>query len=331
MNNYKVSIIVPIYNVEKYLKRCLDSIINQTYSNLEILLIDDGSADCSGSICDNYQKKDQRIQVVHKKNEGQGMARNAGLNRATGDYVLFVDSDDAIELDMIETMLNGIDDSIDLVCCNLKIYNGIRTVYNRLINVNDIVNKDQLFDLYLKYRKIFTGPVCKLVKTSIMENIRFPNLRCNEDVYILPDIFYKCNKIKLLTDCLYIQYIRSDSTEQSKYSHNKMNLIFACDQIENFVINHYPQYVDYVRLDRIECIYHLLTTIVSCGSIEEYKDDYIALKGDFFRTYDLVFPSDKRYKLLRNNEELWIKKEKKKNKWKRFRLKIKGFLERIVN
>ncbi|OUQ56652.1 hypothetical protein B5E58_10530, partial [Tyzzerella sp. An114] len=98
MENKKISVIVPIYNVEKYLNRCVDSIINQTYKNLEIILVDDGSPDNCGKICDEYAKKDNRIKVVHKENGGVSSARNVGLNIATGDYIGFVDGDDWIDL-----------------------------------------------------------------------------------------------------------------------------------------------------------------------------------------------------------------------------------------
>ena len=101
----RVSVIVPVYNVEKYLRRCIDSIVRQSYSNLEILLVDDGSQDASLSICKEYETKDSRIRVFHKENEGLGLARNYGIERATGEYITFVDSDDYLTLDAIEFML----------------------------------------------------------------------------------------------------------------------------------------------------------------------------------------------------------------------------------
>ena len=104
MLNELISIIVPVYNVEKYLKKCIDSILNQTYSNIEILLIDDGSTDNSGIICDNFKKRDSRIKVVHKKNSGVSSTRNYGLDLATGKYISFVDSDDFVECDFIENL-----------------------------------------------------------------------------------------------------------------------------------------------------------------------------------------------------------------------------------
>ena len=114
----KVSIIIPVYNVEAYLDRCLKSIVNQTYENLEIIIVDDGSPDKCPFICDSWQLKDDRIIVIHKENGGLSSARNTGLDIATGDYICFVDSDDYISLDMIETMLDAaLTYSVDVVTC----------------------------------------------------------------------------------------------------------------------------------------------------------------------------------------------------------------------
>lgn len=112
-----ISIIVPVYNVEKYLVQCLNSICNQTYKNLQIILVDDGSEDLSGKICDEYQEKDKRIHVIHKKNEGLSEARNVGVQMAMGKYVGFVDSDDWIELDMYEILWKWLKKQIQIVLC----------------------------------------------------------------------------------------------------------------------------------------------------------------------------------------------------------------------
>ena len=115
----KISIIVPVYQAEKYISKCIESIVNQTYKNLEIILIDDGSTDRSGEICDEYGKKDNRIVVVHNKNKGVSVARNCGLDIATGDYITFVDSDDYIDLQMYSEMMKVVEKySCDVVMCD---------------------------------------------------------------------------------------------------------------------------------------------------------------------------------------------------------------------
>ena len=103
-----ISVIVPVYNVEKYLNKCIDSIINQTYKNLEIILVDDGSQDSSGKICDEYTKKDNRIKVIHKENGGVSSARNIGLNNATGEWIAFIDADDWVDEEYLQTLFNRI-------------------------------------------------------------------------------------------------------------------------------------------------------------------------------------------------------------------------------
>src|SRR5699024_4494271 len=121
-----ISVIVPVYNVEKYVRRCIDSICGQTYSNLEIILIDDGSTDSSGKICDEMAAKDGRISVIHQENKGLSQARNAGLDQAKGEYIAFVDSDDYLSLNMYECLLKSLkENNADVVRCAIKnVYEG---------------------------------------------------------------------------------------------------------------------------------------------------------------------------------------------------------------
>ena len=115
----KISVIIPVYNVEKYLYRCVDSVLGQTYYNIEVILIDDGSTDSSPEICDEYQKRDKRVKVIHKKNSGAASSRNIGLSSAKGDYIAFIDSDDYIELDMYENMMKINEEyNCDIVLCD---------------------------------------------------------------------------------------------------------------------------------------------------------------------------------------------------------------------
>ena len=128
-NDSLISIIVPVYNVEQYLSRCVDSLVNQTYHNIEIILVDDGSPDRSGEICDEYAKKDKRVKVIHQSNGGLSDARNTALDIAKGDYLMFVDSDDWIEPTMYEEMLSFMEkEQLDLVEC------GINLVTNNISN-----------------------------------------------------------------------------------------------------------------------------------------------------------------------------------------------------
>lgn len=143
----KVSIIVPIYNTENYLNTCIKNLINQTLKEIEIILIDDGSTDNSGKICDEYAKKDKRIKVIHKKNEGAALARNVGIEIAQGEYIAFVDSDDYTDFDYYEKLYKGSDNNIDVVFGEIKASNSI----NRILSTNkqqkeDIVSRERKYN-----------------------------------------------------------------------------------------------------------------------------------------------------------------------------------------
>ena len=146
--NDKISIIIPIYNVKKYINKCIESIINQTYKNLEIILVDDGSTDGSGKICDEFKKEDNRIVVIHKKNEGVSSARNEGLKIATGDYIGFIDADDFIEEDMYFKLLSKIEkDNTKMVVCNAYLEDeNENQVYDFKTNAKDVIDSHELMD-----------------------------------------------------------------------------------------------------------------------------------------------------------------------------------------
>lgn len=181
-----VSVIVPVYNTERYLSKCIDSIINQTYRNIEIILVDDGSLDNCGKICDEYAGRDKRIKVMHKKNGGVSSARNCGLDIASGEYVFFVDSDDYVELDAIESFLTM--KKSDLIISKGYMYdNGKKIAIQNNIEKNKTVSdakyKEKIFhDILLG--KISPGPFAKIYKRNIIEkyNLRFDtDLKIGED------------------------------------------------------------------------------------------------------------------------------------------------------
>lgn len=193
----KISIIVPFYNVEKYASKCIESIINQTYKNLEIILVDDGSKDNCGKICDEFAKKDKRIKVIHKTNGGLSDARNAGIKEATGNYIGFVDSDDYIESDMYEYLLNLLEkNNADISIC------GVGEVYEdfeeeSIKTKEDVIiydNKEALKELLLD-KKIRSHAWDKLYKKELFNNIFYPKGRKMEDVGTTYKLFNKANRI----------------------------------------------------------------------------------------------------------------------------------------
>ena len=207
-----ISIIVPVYNVEKYLEKCVKSIIQQTYENIEIILVDDGSKDNSGKICDELEQKDNRIKVIHKENGGLSDARNAGLKIATGKYIGFVDSDDYIQEDMFETLykLNKENNSDISIVSYYEIYN------EKVISVRDskkleILNKIDAIKELLIDTKIQSYAWNKLFKRELFNNIEFPTNKNFEDIATTLLLFERANKIVLLEDPKYYYSRRDDS------------------------------------------------------------------------------------------------------------------------
>lgn len=269
----KISVIIPVYNVEKYLNKCIRSVLAQTYKNIEILLVDDGSDDNSGNICDEWAAKDSRIIVFHKKNGGQGTARNLALDNIKGDYVLFVDSDDEIDCYMIEKMLKPMDEKCyDLVMCGFKVNNGFRTVDANWYKDSIRMNNTELIKAYIVDGLIFTGPVCKLFARHLFNSIRFPNFRANEDAFILHHIFDICKNAAIISDHLYTINLRAGSTEGRSFNENKMHLIDCAVDLRQFIKSKYPEYSSYVESKVLKDSVYLLSRMYSDNSEYQYSE-----------------------------------------------------------
>lgn len=221
-----ISIIVPIYNVEKYLKRCIDSIINQTYKKLEIILVDDGSKDNSGKICDKYAKKDIRIKVIHKKNEGVSEARNVGLKVSTGEYIGFVDADDFVEKDMYEKMYKKAKEvDADIVICDYQFYPNNKIKKKKWYNPY----KGEITGEFLNRN---TQPWNKIVSNKLIKETNFKFFEKNGDgVFIY--LILSAGKIVSIEDILY-NYRVGHSSMSTNYNMNNFEIsVKSCEkQIE---------------------------------------------------------------------------------------------------
>lgn len=208
MENSLVSIIVPIYNVEKYLSTCINSILNQTYKNLEIILVDDGSTDDCPKICEKFANKDSRIKVIHKINGGLSEARNFGLEIASGDWISFVDSDDYVENNYIEALINSaIKNHTNIAQCNVSIVDENSEYISswRLKNKKKVENGNSLIYNYLTGEKGSTTVIVvwnKLYKIDLLRNIRFPIGKINEDEFFTYKVFYN-NYVSIIEESLY--------------------------------------------------------------------------------------------------------------------------------
>ncbi|MBO7519734.1 MAG: glycosyltransferase family 2 protein [Clostridia bacterium] len=211
-----ISVIIPVYRVEEYLKRCVDSITGQHYENLEIILVDDGSPDRCGEICDKYQKLDGRIKVIHKENGGQSSARNAALDIAKGEYITFADSDDAADPDMISYLYEAIRKSgSQIAICGFCKITGSRSENENPFRQDTVLDGEDIINAIITDEKIGSQPCGKLFSASLFEGIRFPVGMVYEDIAIMHLVFAKANRIICLKGCKYRYYIREDSTSFS--------------------------------------------------------------------------------------------------------------------
>ena len=238
----ELSIIVPVYKVEKQLERCIRSILNQSFTNFELILVDDGSPDKCGEICDEYEKKDKRIKVIHKKNGGLSDARNAGLNIAIGKYIGFVDSDDIIHPEMYEKMYSYINKyNVDIVQCKFKKFENIEDINkfskinNTYTNIEYYTSKEAIMDM-IDNNKINVNTWNKLYKRELFENERFPKGKIHEDEFLTYKLIYKSNKIAYINEELYYYYQNDNGIMNGSNLIKRLDRIEALEERSNFFL-----------------------------------------------------------------------------------------------
>lgn len=219
-----ISVVVPVFNVEKFLKRCVDSIIGQNFKDIEIILVDDGSTDKSGKICDEYEKEDERIRIIHKENGGLSSARNAGMEIAKGDYLFFIDSDDWLS---DENVLSDLFDEIK--------NNNSDFSYGLFNNANDTVVSERKFNmryykddrLFLLSNSHFFSAWNKLYKMELRKYLHFEVGRINEDLDILPYLISNCNNISFIRRPTYNYYQNPNSITRRKFSDKRFDMFLS--------------------------------------------------------------------------------------------------------
>lgn len=222
-----ISVIVPVYNVEKYLNECIDSILSQTYENFELLLIDDGSTDTSSEICKSYLEKDSRIRYFRKENGGLSDARNYGIERANGEYITFIDSDDYIEKTYLEVLVNEITSNQS----DVAVVNYVRVDEKGVTSYDIVPGKDLILTGLEALKNIFyqncisVSANAKLYKKEIFKDIKFPKGKLYEDISTIPFIFLKAKKIAYSSQVLYKYRIRSGSITESDFKEKDFQMI----------------------------------------------------------------------------------------------------------
>ena len=239
-----ISIIVPVYNVENYLKKCVYSILNQSYKNLEVILVNDGSTDNSGKICDELSREDSRIKVYHKDNGGLSDARNYGVAKANGEYVGFVDSDDYIDQYMYENLYKAIRKyNTQIAECGItRVYknNKLRPHYDGE-EYSLVVDREGYLKEYLENRKVYGAAVCKLLSIDLAKVLKFPDGKVYEDVFYTLELLKKVDKYTLSSGNYYYYYIRGNSITTKTFSSRDMDYIEIIDKIGEYTLNNYTK------------------------------------------------------------------------------------------
>jgi glycosyltransferase involved in cell wall biosynthesis len=262
MTNNTVTVVITIYNVSKYLPECIQSVITQTYTDLEIILVNDGSTDCSLDIAKSYREKDQRIKIIDQENSGLAAARNSGLSCSGGEYIIFIDGDDYLEHDMIEYLFNNlIKYKSDVSVC------GRYRVYKNLIiptskgNDHIILTGQEAMSCYLDKKHITAGSTDKLFKRYLFNNIRFPDVKISEDVQVIGLIFNKCNSIIYNSAPKY--YYRQRKSSISKNITTEMNGISAANVLHKQIKTMFPRLIHKSNLNILREHIFLLRNMLS--------------------------------------------------------------------
>lgn len=285
--NELISIVVPVYNVENYIDRCVTSIVNQTYSNIEIILVDDGSTDSSSLKCDNWKQKDSRIKVIHKKNGGLSDARNAGVKEVTGEYVCFVDSDDWISKSFVEILYRvAFETNSDIVECQKEIaseYTECKDNYgNKSINIKTYYDKDCFYEFF-KYINFCQVVWNKIYSVKLIKNVTFRYGKINEDEFWTYLIFSRANIVSSIDYIGYFYFRRTNSIMNQNFSIKRLDAFEALVERFDFIEENYPE------LSEENCHKLLLSCIhfyclIFASSIEN-KNIYLKKMMSYFTKY----------------------------------------------
>ena len=231
--NERVSIIIPVYNVEEYLGACMKSVLDQSYEDIEVILIDDGSTDFSGNLCDEYARHDKRIKVIHQKNGGLSNARNAGLKNATGEWIVFVDSDDTIAKNHVKELYNAAkgQGANMAICAIEEIYPKKKRINYGAGYKSKLLDQRTCLKRLLKDQSFNVSAYAKIYNRALWKNIRFPEGKIHEDLGTTYRLILKCNKIAYIPSPSYHYMRRENSLAHSKYTDQKLDIIELTDKM----------------------------------------------------------------------------------------------------
>ncbi|WML45813.1 glycosyltransferase [Neobacillus sp. PS3-40] len=294
-----ISIIVPVYNTEQYLKKCIDSILKQTFTNFEIIIVNDGSTDKSGSISDEYATKDNRVKVIHKRNGGLSSARNAGIKIAKGEFIGFVDGDDYIDVNMYYELYRLCRETeSDISICKFereikgKLTNKIEAEFNKVMD-----NQEAMRQLFLG--NLYRFSVCnKLFRKTCFDNILFPEGRIHEDLSTTYKLFSNSNKAVYTNYKGYVYVKRENSILTSKFNEKRLDAFIGWEEILSFMNQNYPklsrEFISCFAYSSVDNIFYILDQVEN----KEKRGSYLFIIQRLVRKY---------YKQILKNDSLSIR------------------------
>ena len=268
-----ISVIVPSYNVAPYLERCVNSLAGQTYTDLEIILVDDGSTDDTGKLCDKIADSDSRIKVIHKENGGLSDARNAGIDVATGEFYSFIDGDDFIEHDTYEVMMKEMNDpQVSIVAGGFIVTDVQGNTRISMSPERQYLTKEEAFMDLLGGKNYITQSSCnKLFRSSLFEKIRYKKGILNEDMEILPRLLDVSNDVVLLNKAVYHYIKKPGSITTADYSMERYRAIEVERDIYLLCKNKYPKLQPYASFYELKSLYEMLCNLVGCANHKDFK------------------------------------------------------------
>lgn len=287
-----ISVIVPVYNSDKYLSDCIDSILNQTYEDFELILVDDGSADNSGKICDIYAIKDARIKVFHKENGGVSYARNIGLKAATGDYIQFIDSDDYIKENFLQILHDSIiknNSQISVCKATTVSIKGFEINSKSKVTKDICLGRDEAANFI--FNEMNNALWNKLISKDIIKDICFEENRTfGEDPYFLVQVLNNCSKVSFVPDELYYYRKNDESITSTKFSERKFDQVYFKDKMYEYMCQNFPDLIDLSNKWRFTSRLNICRMLCLTGNDKKYeavfqeyklfmKEHYIEIKG----------------------------------------------------
>lgn len=307
--NILISIIVPAYNVEKYIENCIDSLISQTYKNIEIILVDDGSNDKTGDICKKKALLDKRIRYFYKENGGVADSRNYGLKMCKGDYLTFVDSDDLVDPKYVEILYSAIiENKSDIsVCAFKKIYSEINFEENNEVNVIGIYNTRDALSHFLLQDTIDSSFWGKLYDKKLFKDIIINNYKVFEDMDTMYKLIAKSTNVTCISNVLYYYFVRNNSLIHAKFSEHNAKVIDIIDEMYNFIYPLYPELKAELLIRKINAYFYILRNVkkgthyynVSKQFIEENRKEVLKYKNAPVKTKAGIYISYISFSLIR--------------------------------